>query len=224
MRKPMIRVSDFYVDSASEQWFTTPSRKSGSVHEQLKARNFTLIDRPTLKADYQDLNAPVEMVDLSYAVSIPAPTLGFKTTFMPGYAYEFRRRKFKDRMLSDVLTVWMNSTLSNEKYLMSLFPKSYLLAKANSIDFDNIFEITRLWSVDAFIGVFDKTGKAMFVFAQEYGVVHVSFEPSNVPAEFDEVSDQVDKAGFLKDMQGRTGGDPDRIKEYYNTVVKPVIQ
>jgi len=219
----MLTVSDFYTDSASEQWFTTASRNKGSLHEQLQARGFTLIDRSTLESDYQYLSAPVKTIDLSYAASIPTPTPGYKNAFVTGFAFEIRKIKFKDRLLSDVLTEWLNTSLDEDKYLMSLVPETYLLAKAKSIDFDDIFNLTRGWDVDCIIGVFDSAGKAMFVFAQEYGVVHVSFDPDNIPLEFADVSSLFDSDGFVKDAQGRTGGDPDRIDEYYNTVVKPFI-
>ena len=63
----------------------------------------------------------------------------------------------------------------------------------------------------------------MFVFAEEYAVVYVSFDPSNEPAEFTEVSDLVNSADVLKEILGRTGGNRDRIEEYYKTIVKPFI-
>ena len=219
----MLKVSDFYADSASEQWFTTPSRKNGSLHDQLQARGFTLIDRPTLESDYQNLVAPLETVDLSYAESIPTPTPGYKSAFFTGYAFEIRKNKFKDRLISDVLNEWLNTTLGDEKYLISLFPKSYLVTKARTIEFDDIFNITRAWDLDCFIGVFDRTGKTMFVFSQEFALVHVSFDPNNIPAEFDNVSELFDNAGFVNDVVGR-GGNRERIEEYYKTVVKPFIQ
>lgn len=216
----MLNVANFYNDSASDEWFTMSSPRQIALHDQLETRGFTLIDRPTLQSDYKDLKAPVSTIDLSYASSIPTPTPGYKNAFVIGHAYEIRKRQFKDRMLGDVMTEWLNTTLDDEKYLMSLFPETYLLAKSNSIDFEDIFTITGEWGIDCIIGVFDKTGKTMFVFSEEFAVIHVSFDPDSLPPEFTEVSTQFDSSGFVKEVTAR-GPKLDRIEEYYEAVIKP---
>lgn len=218
----MLNIAEFFNTSASDQWFTTSFAKDDTLHEQLEARGFTLIDRPTLESNYKDLCAPVNTVDLSYALSTPTPTPGYKSAFAIGHAFEIKKRKFKDRMLSDVITDWLNTTLSEEKYIMSLFPDTYFLAKTDSIDFEDIFNITKGWGIDCFIGVFDRSSKAMFVFAEEYTVMHVSFDLNNVPAEFSAVSDQFDSTGFITEATAR-GASLERVEEYYKTVIKPYI-
>ncbi len=218
----MLDVAQFFNASATDQWFTMPSRKKGSLNDQLEARGFTLIDQPTLESDYKSLRAPVNTVDLSYAPSVPTPISGYKCTFVVGHAYELKKRQFKDRMLSDVMTEWLNTTLGDEKYVMSLFPDTYFLAKTASIDHEDVFNITRGWGIDCCIGIFDKSSKAMFVFAEEYTVTHVSFAPDNVPPEFAEVSAQFESADFVKEITGR-GAKIERVEEYYEVVVKPFI-
>lgn len=218
----MLNVAEFFNASASDQWFTTSFAMDDTLHEQLEARSFTLIDRPTLESHYKDLCAPVNTVDLSHALSIPTPEPSHKSAFAIGHSYEIKKRQFKDRMLSDVITDWLNKTLGDEKYIMSLFPDTYFLAKSKSIDFEDIFNITKGWGIDCFIGVFDKSSNAMFVFAEEYTVLHVSFDPDNVPAEFSELKDQFNSAGFVKEVAAR-GANLDRAAEYYEAVVKPFV-
>lgn len=218
----MLNVTDFYTASASDEWFTRSSLRKVALHDQLEARGFTLIDRPTLESKYKNLKVPASTVDLSYAPSIPTPKPDLKSAFAIGNAYEIRKRTFKDRMLSDVITEWLNTTLGDEKYIMSLSSNSYLVAKADSIDFEDIFTVIRGWSIDCFIGVFDKTGKTMFVFAEEFSVISVSFDPNNTPAEFTEVSSQFDSENFVTEVTAR-GGNLDRVEEYYEAAVKPFV-
>ena len=226
MTEEMLNIGKFYDKAASDSWFTIPGRQRGSVHDQLQDRDFTLIDRPTLESDYQYLEAPTRTVDLSYAKSIPTPTPGYKTAFLTGYAYDIKNTKLKEQSLGDLMTEWLNAKLNGEIFVMSLIPESYLLAKGNSIEFEDIFNITRLWGIDCIIGVFDQSNKSMFVFAQEFGLTHISFSPDHVPDNFDEVSapfENVVKEGFVKEAQGRTGADGKRLEEYYEVVVKPFI-
>lgn len=218
----MLKVNDFYKTSASERWFNLPSRKRDSLHAQLEARGFTLIDRPTLKSEYKDLCAPVGLVDLSYASSIPKPLLGYRSAFSVGHAYEAKEKQFKDHTLSDVISKCFTSTLGEEKFLMSLSPETYLFAKTSSIDFEDICTTIREWGVDCVIGVFDKAGKAMFVFSEEFAVTHISLDPDNVAIEFAEISNSFDSIDFVKATMGR-GGSKERMEEYFEAVVKPFV-
>lgn len=181
-----------------------------------------MIDRHTLTSNYHDLCAPVAMIDLSYASSIPTPVAGYKNTFLVGHAYEAKKRQFKNQMQSDVITGWFDKNLGGEKFLMSLSPETYLLAKADSIDFEDICTVIREWGVDCVIGVFDRTGKAMFVFSEEFAVTHISLDPDKVSAEFSEVADLFDSTGFVKAVMGR-GGSRERMEEYYEVAVKPFV-
>ena len=218
----MLKVANFYNASASDRWFTMSSPRKVALHDQMEARGFTLIDRLSLESTYKDLCAPVNTIDLSYTKSIPTPTPGFRSAFFTGRAYEIRKKQFQDRMLSDVITEWLNTTLGSEKYLMSLAPETYLLAKTTRIDFEDIFMITRGWDIDCIIGVFDSASKTMFVFAQEFALAHISFNPDNLPAEFTEVSAQFNSESFVTELTAR-GGKLDRVEEYYEAVVKPFV-
>lgn len=222
----MQKISDFYEPLASSQLFTTHFPGGTSIHDQLKERGYTIIDRPTLESSYQDLHAPVATVDLSYAKSIPTPTSGYKTAFFVGHAYETKAAKFKNRALADVISEWLDTTLDGDKFIMSLVPETYLLAKSESIVFEDIFKISNGWGIDCIIGVFDKAGNSMFVFAEEFALTHISIATSQLPAEFDEVSglfDSVETKGVVRELQGRIGGDVERVKEYYEKVVKPFL-
>lgn len=221
----MINVSSFFDKDASDLWFTTDSRL-GSVHEKLKNRGFTIIDRVTLNSDYHDLQAPVCTVNLSYYNEIPAPDPRLTNTFIMGRAFNLNKTKLNDMGLNELLSDWMQSMPGKDKYVMSLFPKSYLLAKSDSINFDDIWGITREWGIDCFIGVFDDSQKMMFVFAEEYGVVYLGFDPSMVPNNFAEVStvfDGVVKDGFVDKCRYFTSGDPARLEEYYRSVIVPFV-
>lgn len=220
----MINVSKFYEPNASDQWFTTPYlREQGSIQDQLKKRGFTFIDRSTLDSAYQTLEAPVNFIDLSYAKSVPLPSTGLKNVFVAGYAQNIKHTKVDDRDLGDILTDCISTALSGEIFVMSLFPKSYFLATAPAVSFEDIYDIARTWSIDCFIGVFDASNKSVFVFAEEYGLAHFSVDSNREIADID-VLEKAFSESFAKDVDGYlwpTTGDEARLREYYKKVVEP---
>lgn len=167
------------------------------------------------------------MVDLSYVNSVPTPTPEYSTIFLAGYAWELASKNIDGKPLSEILSEWMQNRLDGKKYLMSLMPKSYLVATSDTISFDDIFMITKEWNLDCFIGVFDESHNAMFVFNEEFGTVHVSFNPANVPTNASDVSGQFEKVlkkGFVNDCKASTGGNRERLEEYYQSVIEPYIR
>lgn len=221
----MINVNEFYDSSATEQWFTMQLRQ-GSIHDNLKSRGFTLIDREKLRSEYKDLKAPVSTANLSYANKIPAPHPNFEHQFILGRAYDLKSGRQGSKAVSELLTNWMETMPGDTHYLMSLHPSSYLLAKCKSVTFEDIFNITRVWGVDCFIGVFDETAKMMFVYAEEYGVVHVSVDPSMELTKKEDVKNKFDsdvREGIVKKLEYITSGETIRLNEYYKAVITPYL-
>jgi len=221
----MVNVSKFFDESATDESFARVLREK-SVHEKLILNGFTIIDRNTLNSEYSSLEAPVGIVNLSYANSIPTPTPGFVSTFMMGYANQIKNTRSNNKYLSDVLTDWMEAMPGKNKYLMSLFPKSYLFAKSRSITYNDIFDVALEWTPDCFIGVFDETQKMMFVFSEEFNVTHVSFDPKYVQSGMSDISDRFNlvlNQGFVEECIGRTGGNRERLEEYYKSVIEPFV-
>jgi len=221
----MLNVSRFYDENATDEWFTMVLREK-SVHEKLISKGFTIIDRKTLNSDYSSFEAPVGITNLSYADSIPTPTPGFISTFMMGYSYQIENTLCNDKKLSEILTEWMAAMPGKNKYLMSLFPKSYLFAKSESITYSDVFDVALEWTPDCFIGVFDDSKKMMFVFSEEFHVTHVSFDPEYLQPGMSDISDKfksVLNKGFVKDCAGRTGGNRERLEEYYCSVIQPFV-
>ena len=221
----MLNVSSFFDKNATDESFTRVLREK-SVHEKLVSNGFTIIDQKTLDTEYASLEAPVGIVNLSYANSIPTPTPGFVSTFMMGYAYQIKNTQCNDKYLSEFLTEWMEAMPGKYKYLMSLFPKNYLFAKSKSITYNDIFDVALEWTPDCFIGVFDDSKKMMFVFSEEFHVTHVSFDPRYVQSGMSDISDRfklVINDGFVSDCKARTGGNRKRLEEYYQSVIVPFV-
>ncbi len=115
----------------------------------------------------------------------------------------------------------------DEKYIMSLFPKSYLFATSSSVSFEDIENITFSWGVDCFIGVFDSAREIVFVYAEECGMVYVGFATSNVPPQFDLVRNVFEaktRSGYVEANQAVTAGQRERVEEYCQKVVIPVME
>ena len=112
------------------------------------------------------------------------------------------------------------------KFLISLNPAHYLFAVASDIDFTNVFDVARNWSIDCQIGVFDETEKVMFVFDPEFGLIYYSFDSACAPSNFDDFSSFFNtevKSTFVSQGKERTGADKDRIRNYFDTVIAPAI-
>jgi len=221
----MLDVSTFFKNDASDQWFSM--EVSGqSAHEYLEAHHFNVIDRKALTSKYSQVRAPVGLMNLSYTLSMPTPTNEFRWVFIADYNWALRTKEINGKSAPDILTAWMRMMTGPTKYVMSLVPKTYLFATTDSVSFEDIFAISRRWSIDCCIGVFDDSMKTMFVFNEEFGTVYVGFDPDHVPLNVDDVSaqfDQVLEGGFVDECRGRTGGDRDRLEEFYQSVVAPYV-
>ncbi len=222
----MIKVNDFFTEDASERWFTE-SYDIEPVHDKLKSAGYTIVDRERLGTDYKDMMAPFETIELSFSKKEPVPPSNFRTAMMLGQSFHLEKTEKEGVCMKDVLDEWMQLLRGDEKYLMSLIPKSYLFATSSSVAFDDIENITRSWVIDCFIGVFDSTHEIVFVYAEEWGMVYVGFATSNVPPKFDLVQDVFEaktRSGYVKANQAVTAGQRERIEEYYQKVVIPVME
>ena len=224
----MINVSTFFKPDATEQWFNVPAVSSGglSVHEMLRERGYNIIDRNTLQSGYADLHAPINMVDLSYAPSIAVPAPGYENTFVSGYAWEVRKLDLDGAPLTDTLDKWLLAMPGRRKYVISLAPETFLCVETESVTFQDIFAITRNWSINCSIGIFNDSSKVMFVFGEEFGLIYAGFHPDHVPEEFDKVSsifEKVIERGYVEDSWDRGVGQRHRLEEFFEQVVKPYI-
>lgn len=221
-----MKLSDFYKKNASDQWFSTPSKR-GSIHQLLEKRGFSIYSRPGFIEKYSDLEIPVNVTELSRGSSLPSPLPDFQTTFIAKYHFEFKGIEFDGKFLSDITSNFMKLMPGQEKYLVSLHDSSYLFAVKEEITFDDVFTVARSWSIDCFIGVFDSSQKMCFVFDAEFGVAYFSFATDYLPSDIKEFSESFNATfenDFVQNGVKRTGADPGRIAEYYEKVVLPAIQ
>lgn len=215
-----MKISEFYSDEASEQWFNTRYGEP-TIHESLIERGYKILDRQSLKHTHAEQVIPTNQIQLSWGGSIPTPPAIFKNTFLAKELYELRGLTYRSETVSDLISRWMQSLPANEKYLVSLNPKNYLVATAEQIHYDDIFTVSRTWNIDSWIGVFDKECTSVFIFDLEFDVVIVSFSPSSTPegyAQFSQTFNNEFNEIFVRDAKLRTGADPLRAQEYMDKI------
>ncbi len=221
----MVRLSEFYKDNASDQWFSTNYGKL-SVHDDLRNRGYDVIEQNELDTLHSDLTAPFGIVDLPFKDSIPVPLKEFSNAFLSGRAFDLNQAQYFQRKISDLLTEWMTTLSGGNNYLVSLFPSTYLVAKSKSITFDDVFMVTRTWGIDCFIGVFNESNTAMFIFSQEFGWANVSFKQSCAPPELrglaNEFRQKLDD-DIVRLHWDYMGGERSRHQAYYQNAIEPFV-
>lgn len=222
----MLNIREFYDEDASEQWFTMQTRFTESLHKQLTNRGYSLITKDNLYFDHSQLTAPCSTTTLSFADSVPTPTPDYKVGFIAGRTSDFNSIKIGHMSAAETLEELLGSYLTGNKYIMSLSPKAYLLATSTNISLEDIICISRVWTVDCFIGVFDDAGQTMAVFSEEFGVTHIS---TLAPSSFSHLERMTTLSRpYLNDefgryAAGRYGGEASRFQEYFNSAINPFL-
>lgn len=215
-----MKISKFYNNNASEQWFNKKYGKS-SVHDSLAGKGFEIVDRNTLTSMYAEQELPATQLQFSWGGSFPSPTEIYKNTFLAKEMYEIGKSKYRSEHLPELLSRWMQSMPVGDKFLVSLNPQNYLVATAESIEFSDVYTVYKTWNVDSWIGVFDKRCSMVFIFDIEFGVVTTSFDPLTVPNGYEEFSrfyNDEFREVFVRDAKFRTGADPSRAQEYMDKI------
>ncbi len=211
-----MKISKFYTDDASEQWFNKNYGKP-SVHDALADKGFEIIDRKTLLTTYAEQELPTNQLQFSWGGSFPSPKENYTNTFIAKEIYEIGKTKYQSEYLSELLSKWMRCMPKGKKFLISLNPKNYLVATAKLIEYSDVFTVYRTWNLDSWIGVFDKSCSMVFIFDVEFGIVITSFAPATAPEEYEEFSHFYNRdfrEVFVRDAKSRTGADPSRAQEY----------
>ncbi len=137
----MIKVNDFFTEDASDGWFSKSLGRTGPIHDKLKSAGYSIVDRERLGVDYKDMMAPFDTAEFPYSKNESVPSSNFRTVMMLGRAFDLKKTEKEGACMKDVLDEWMQLLRGDEKYIMSLFPKSYLFATSSSVSFDDIENI-----------------------------------------------------------------------------------
>jgi len=220
-----MKLTNFYDDDASTQWFSTRYNKL-SVHESLLQRNYQIIDKETLRETVSDLEIPISMAKMSWGGRIACPKEGFTNTYIAKEMYDYTQDMHESQLLSEIMSNWMQDYLSGTKYLISLNPAHYLVTTANNITFDDVFTVSRAWSIDCYLAVFDETGSAVFIFDSEFWVTTASFASAPLSDEVQAFSkkynDEFNEI-FIRDNHLLSHADPERAQEYFDKLISPSI-
>jgi len=217
-----LNLDQLYNTDASESWFTKPYQKL-SVHESLTQRGFKIVDRASLQNNYGDIEIPATMTEVSWGSLIPRPKVGKISTFVAGQMYDLQEKKYGSQSLSKIVTTWMQEYLNGRIFLISLNPAHYLVTTTNDVSFKDVFSVSRVWSIDSWIGVFDESGSFSFIFDTEFWATIISCEPMQASSElhifFDFYNNEFDEI-FIRDNHLLSGADAPRAQEYYEKYLK----
>lgn len=220
-----MKLANFYNDEASEQWFSEKYNKL-SVHESLLKKSFQIINKESLSQTVGDVEIPISLMAMSWGGCVPCPKEGCTSTFIAGQMFDLTVDVHETQSLSKILSNWMLEFLSGTKYLISLNPAHYLVATADNIEFDDVFTVSKAWSIDCYIGVFDETGSAAFIFDTEFWVTTASFasmpESDEVRAFCKKYNDEF-KEIFIRDNHLLSHAAPERTQEYFDKVISGAI-
>lgn len=218
-----MKLANFYDDDASEQWFSEQYNKL-SVHESLLQKNFQIINRESLHQTVGELEVPISLAAMSWGGRIPYPKEGCTNTHIARQMYDLTADMHESQSLSKILSNWMQAYLKDTKYLISLHPAHYLVTTADKIEFDDVFTVSKAWSIDCFLGVFDETGSVVFIFDTEFWVTTASFTSMPLSVEIQAFSkkynDEFNEI-FIRDNHLLSHADPKRTQEYFDKAISP---
>ena len=216
-----MKLANFYDDEASEQWFSEEYNKL-SVHESLRQKNFKIIDKESLRQSVGEVEVPISLAKMSWGGRVPGSKEGCNNTYIARQMFDLTADLYKSRSLSIILSSWMQEYLNDTKYLVSLNPAHYLVTTANKIEFDDVFTVSKAWSIDCVLGVFDETGSAIFIFDAEFWVTTASFASMPVSDEVQifskKYNDEFNEI-FIRDNHLLSHADPKRTQEYFDKVI-----
>jgi len=220
-----MNIASIYRKDASEQWFEL-EYGSRSVHDNLRHRGFEIIGRPLLLSSYAQLTIPIDRAELSWGAILPCPLKGRSTAFVAAYPYDLKSMYHDGESLESLVNRWLGMMPCQTKFLASLHESAYLVSAARSIAIADVHEVTGIWNIDAYVGVFDESSSMIFVFDVEFGSVYVSFDDNCLPDGFEDfarVANAKFRDVFVRDAKFRTGADPARAEEYFRVALEPAM-
>lgn len=217
-----MKLANFYDTDASSEWFTKKfSKMEMAVHDLLRQSDYQIVEKEMLQRDFGDVEIPLSLASMSWGGGIPRPAEGRCSTFIAKEMAYFKKDTYKSQSLSNILSTWMQEKLTGTKFLVSLNPAQFLVATSNDIEFVDVFTVSRTWSFDSWIGVFDDTQSILFLFDIEFSVVIISCDPTIVSDEmksfFNDYNSEFEEI-FVRDAKFRSGIDPLRAQEYFDKV------
>jgi len=220
-----MKLDKFHNPDASDDWFVKPYQKI-PVHESLAQRGFKIIDKVSLQNNYGDIEIPATLTKVSWGSRIPRPIDGHINTFIAGQMNDLKTKKYDSQSLSTIITKWMQEHFNGRIFLVSLNPKHYLVTTTNDVNFKDVFSVSRAWSIDCWIGVFDESGSFSFIFDTEFWATIISCERTQSSSEMHAFSsfynNEFDET-FIRDNHLLSGADTPRAQEYYEKIFKASV-